>query len=76
VRVSAGVFFSPELEAEHLSWGYRRMWAFLCFIEHLPVQKKRILRLTREHYLVVKPSLKPKAKRSVSGSKSRPMRPL
>jgi putative transposase len=64
-----------QLKAEHPFWGYRRMWAYLRFIEHLSVNKKRIWRLMREHHLVVRPNPKLKAKRSTSGSKPRPTRP-
>jgi putative transposase len=33
------------LKAEHPFWGDRRIWAYLRFVEQLPVNKKRILRL-------------------------------
>ena len=36
------------LKAEHPCWGYRRIWAYLRFVEHEPINKKRILRLMRE----------------------------
>ena len=38
------------LKAEHPFWGYRRIWAYLRFVEQLPVNKKRIWRLMREHH--------------------------
>ena len=44
------------LKAEHPFWGYRRIWAYLRFVEQLPVNKKRILRLMREHHLLVPPT--------------------
>jgi putative transposase len=34
------------LKAEHPFWGYRRIWAYLRRVEHLPVNKQRILRLS------------------------------
>jgi putative transposase len=63
------------LKAEHPFWGYRRSWAYLHFVEQRLVNKKRILRLMREHHLLVPPNLRLKAKRAASGSKPRPIRP-
>jgi putative transposase len=64
-----------ELKAEHPFWGYRRIWAYLRFVEQLPVNKKRIWRLMREHHLLVPPNLKLRAKRTPTGSKPRPTKP-
>jgi putative transposase len=64
-----------ELKAEHPCWGYRRIWAYLRFVEQQAVNKKRILRLMREHHLLVKPNLKLKAKRTPTRSKPRPTKP-
>jgi putative transposase len=63
------------LKAEHPFWGYRRIWAYLRFVEQREVNKKRILRLMREHHLLVPPNLRLKAKRAASGSKPRPTKP-
>lgn len=63
------------LKAEHPFWGYRRIWAYLRFVEHLPVNKKRILRLMREQHLLVQPSLRLRAKRTPTGSQPRPAQP-
>jgi putative transposase len=63
------------LKAEHPFWGYRRIWAYLHFAEQLPVNKKRILRVMREHHLLVQPNLKLKAKRTPGRSKPRPTKP-
>jgi transposase InsO family protein len=63
------------LKAEHPFWGYRRIWAYLRFVEQLPVNKKRIWRLMREHHLLVPPNLRLKAKRTPTGSKPRPTKP-
>jgi transposase InsO family protein len=63
------------LKAEHPFWGYRRIWAHLHSVEQLPVNKKRILRVMREHNLLVKPNLKLRAKRTPMGSQPRPTRP-
>jgi putative transposase len=64
-----------ELKAEHPFWGYRRIWAYLRFVEQQPVNKKRILRLLREHHLLVQPNMKLKAKRTPTGRKPRPTKP-
>jgi putative transposase len=31
------------LKAAHPFWGYRRIWAYLHFLERLPIYKKRIV---------------------------------
>jgi transposase-like protein len=41
------------LKAEHPFGGYHRIWAYLRFVEPLPVNKKRIWRLMRAHHLLV-----------------------
>ena len=63
------------LKADHPFWGYRRMWAYRRFVEHLAVNKKRLLRLMREHHLLVTQNLKLKAKRKPRGTKPRPTKP-
>lgn len=63
------------LKADHPFWGYRRIWAHLRFADGLAVNKKRILRLLREHDLVVKPTLRLKATRTPQRSKPRPTQP-
>jgi putative transposase len=64
-----------ELKAEHPFWGYRRIWAYLRFVEERAVNKKRVLRLMREHHLLVKSHLTLRAKRTPTGSKPRPTKP-
>jgi putative transposase len=63
------------LKAEHPFWGYRRIWAHLHLVEQVAVNKKRILRLMREHHLLVQPNLRLKAKRTPMASKPRPSKP-
>jgi putative transposase len=63
------------LKAEHPFWGYRRIWAYLRFVEQLPVNKQRIWRLMREHPLLVPPYLRLQAKRTPQGSKPKPTKP-
>jgi transposase InsO family protein len=64
-----------ELKAEHPFWGYRRIWAYLHCVERRPVNKKRVLRLMREHSLLVTPNLRLKAKRTPGKSKPKPTKP-
>jgi putative transposase len=72
---------SPVLErikaikADHPFWGYRRVWAHLKYIDQLPVNPKRILRLMGEHKLLVKPDTRLKANRTPGRGKPRPTRP-
>jgi len=63
------------LKAEHPFWGYRRIWAYLRFVEQRPGNKKRIWRLMREHRLLVPPNLRLKAKRTPTGRKPNPTQP-
>jgi putative transposase len=63
------------LKAEHPFWGYRRIWAYLRFVAQVPVHKKRILRLLREHHLLVTPNSQLKAKRPPTRSKPQPTKP-
>ena len=64
-----------ELKAEHPFWGYRRSWAYLRFVEQRTVNKKRVLRLMREHQLLVQPNVRLRAKRTPTRSKPRPTKP-
>jgi putative transposase len=63
------------LKAEHPFWGYRRIWAYLHFIENLNVNKKRIFRLMQEPYFLVPPNLRLKAKRTSMYRKPEPTKP-
>jgi transposase InsO family protein len=64
-----------RLKAEHPFWGYRRIWAYLSFVERLAINKKRVYRLLRENDLLVKGDEKLKAKRTSQQSKPRPDKP-
>ena len=63
------------LKAVHPFWGYRRIWAHLRFVDGLLVNKKRVLRLMRQHGLLVKANPRLKATRTPSRSKPRPTAP-
>jgi len=64
-----------NIKAEHPFWGYRRVWAYLRYIEGIIVNKKRVYRLMREHNLTVKPNTRLIAKRVSERPKPRPDRP-
>jgi len=64
-----------EIKGDHPFWGYRRVWAHLRYVDGLIINKKRVLRLMREHGLLVTPNQKLKAKRTSSRRKPRPTRP-
>ncbi len=49
------------LKAEHLFWGYRRIWADFCFVEQRLLNRKRMFRLMLSHQLLVQPSRRLKA---------------
>jgi transposase InsO family protein len=82
-RPSKSVIFRNEplverirsIKSDHPFWGYRRMWAYLRYIDSLVVNKKRVYRLMKEHNLIVRPNHRLKAKRSSSRPKPRPDRP-
>lgn len=63
------------VKGEHPFWGYRRIWAHLTYVQSLLVNKKRVLRLMREHGLLVRRNLLLKALRTPTRSKPRPTRP-
>ncbi len=65
-----------DIKAEHPFWGYRRVWAYLRYVDGLLVNKKRVYRLMREHNLTVKPNPRLIAKRVSERPKPRPDRPM
>ena len=64
-----------DIKAEHPFWGYRRVWAYLRYIDGLIVNKKRVYRLMREHGLTVKANPRLIAKRVSQRPKPRPDKP-
>ncbi len=64
-----------DIKAEHPFWGYRRVWAYLRYVDGLLVNKKRVYRLMREHNLTVKPNTRLIAKRVSDRPKPKPDRP-
>jgi transposase InsO family protein len=63
------------LKTEHPFWGYRRIWAHLNFIDKMGVNKKRALRLMKQHHLLVNKETKLKAKRTSDRPKPRAEKP-
>ncbi len=64
-----------QIKSDHPFWGYRRMWAYLRYVDGLVINKKRVYRLMKEHNLSVRPNHKLKAKRLSGRRKPRPGRP-
>ena len=64
-----------QIKSDHPFWGYRRMWAYLKYVDGLTINKKRVYRLMKEHNLTVTPNFRLKAKRSSGRPKPRPDRP-
>ena len=63
------------LKAEQPFWGDRRIGASLRFVEPQPVNQKRVLRLMREHHLLVRPNRQLKAKRTPTRNTPQPTKP-
>ena len=63
------------IKAEHPFWGYRRVWAYLRYREHLDVNKKRIYRLMKQNNLLVGRNMRLKACRAPLKAKPRANRP-
>jgi hypothetical protein len=64
-----------ELKADHPFWGYRRVWAYLRYVDGLTVNQKRVYGVLKANDLQVKPNPKLRARRKADTSKPRPSRP-
>jgi transposase InsO family protein len=64
-----------QIKADHPFWGYRRVWSHLKYVDELDINKKRILRLMKEHGLLVNADTRLKAKRIPNTSKPQPEKP-
>ena len=51
------------LKEDHPFWGYRRIWAYLRFREHVVVGKNRVYRIMKDSNLLVHKNMKLRAKR-------------
>lgn len=63
------------LKADHPFWGYRRIWAYLRYVDGLVVNQKRVYGVMKAADLLVKPNLKLRARRKTDTRKPRPDRP-
>jgi putative transposase len=59
------------LKTEHPFWGYRKVWAYLNFRQHILVNKKRVYRLMQEHELMVPKNMQLRAVRT-TGYRQKP----
>ena len=64
-----------QRKADYPFWGYRRICAYLLYVERLPMDKKRLLRVMRENSLLVTLCLRLSAKQTPASSKLRPTKP-
>ena len=64
-----------QLKSEHPFWGYRRVWAYLRYVDGLVINKKRVYRLMQEHNLIVTHNTRLKAKRISDKQKPKPSCP-
>jgi len=63
------------LKADHPFWGYRRIWAYLRYVDGLIVNQKRVYGVMKAADLLVKPNLKLRARRKADTTKPRRTRP-
>jgi putative transposase len=64
-----------DLKAGHPFWGYRRIWAYLRYVDGLAMNQKRIYGVMKANDLLVKPHPKRRARRTADTAKPRPTRP-
>jgi len=64
-----------DIKAEHPFWSYRRVWAYLRYVDGLIVNKKRIYRLIKENNLTINRNQRLMAKRVSERPKPRLDRP-
>ena len=64
-----------ELKKEHPFWGYRRIWAYLMYIDRVVVNKKRVYNLMKKNNLLVNKETKLRAKRGALRPKPKAKKP-
>lgn len=64
-----------ELKKEHPFWGYRRIWAYLVYVDQTVVNKKRIYNLMRKNNLLVNKETRLRAKRTALKPKPKAQKP-
>ena len=63
------------VKADHPFWGYRRVWAYVRYVQQQVVTQKRVYRLMKLHGLLVPPNLRLKASRVAHRPKPKPTVP-
>ena len=63
------------IKADHPFWGYRRVSAYLNYVEKISISQNKVHRLMKQHGLLVQKNMKLKAKRRVNTHKPGPDRP-
>ena len=64
-----------RVKADHPFWGYRRVWAYVRYVQQQVVTQKRVYRLIKQHALLVQPNLRLKARRVSHRPKPKPSAP-
>ena len=64
-----------EIKADYPFWGYRRVWAYLNFIDGTAISQNRVHRLMQANNLLVAKNMKLKALRRANTHKPQPTRP-
>ena len=64
-----------EIKADHPSWGYKRVWAYLRYRDEITIGKNRVYRIMRENNLLTKDTKRLRAKRTGHRPKPRTERP-
>lgn len=64
-----------QLKTEHPFWGYRRIWAYLTYMDNLQINKKRVYRLMKVHGLIVSKNTRLRAKRTSNRPKPQAEKP-
>jgi putative transposase len=63
------------IKADHPFWGYRRVWAYLRYVDRLTVNQKRVYGVMKAGDLLVKPNPKLRARRKADTKKPKPTWP-
>ena len=58
-----------DIKLNHPFWGYRRVWAYLTYHLHIPVNRKRVYRVMQVNHLLIKDRRLLRAKRQNHPSK-------
>ena len=64
-----------DIKLNHPFWAYRRVWAYLTYHLHIPVNRKRVYRVMQVNHLLIKDRRLLRAKRQNYPSKPKSYRP-